>query len=462
VSSPNIDREHPQYVARKAMWRHYKDLYAGGERLRERAAEYLVRRHKEPSEVYAERLSRIFYENYIGSIIDWYAATLLRREPMIVFESPDAGANLFYTDFSEDCDLRGTSLSEFFRQCFVEALVCGSSYLVIDFPRAETPSLTRADEDTSGRSRAYLVNYGADEVINWNYTDSGGLDWAVIRTTCLQQSKFTDAKWEKETRWIYYDREHFRIYRKAGDASPIEVIDEGLHGLATVHRVPVIQLQISEGLWLMNKAALLQLEHLNKSNALSWALTMSLFATPVVYSDREWNQIVGESYYIQLGPQDRFGWTEPEGKVYQIAADNLVRLKNEIYRVCYVPQQAGDATSGYQVQSGLSKQLDFSVTQDVLRGYGDAIKDTMKQVLRAVAAARDDDVAVDVSGMDQFDIDDFGNELDNAKKLMDLGIGSETLTRQIFKKLAFKYLCDVRQEVKNQVAEEIDAKAYFA
>ena len=44
----------------------------------------------------------------------------------------------------------------------------------------------------------------------------------------------------------------------------------------------------------MNKAALLQLEHFNKSNALSWALTMGLFAMPVVYSDREWNQIVGD------------------------------------------------------------------------------------------------------------------------------------------------------------------------
>ena len=90
----------------------------------------------------------------------------------------------------------------------------------------------------------------------------------------------------------------------------------------------------------MNKAALLQLEHFNKSNALSWALTMGLFAMPVVYSDREWNQIVGESYYIQLGPDDRFGWTEPEGKVYQIAADNLDQLKDEIYRVCYLMRQA--------------------------------------------------------------------------------------------------------------------------
>jgi hypothetical protein len=80
----------------------------------------------------------------------------------------------------------------------------------------------------------------------------------------------------------------------------------------------------------------------------------------------------------------------------------------------------------------------------------------MKQVLRSIAAARQDGITVDVSGLDQFDIGDFSEELDDAKKLLELGIGSETLKKQVFKKLAFKYLCDARQEVKNQVADEID------
>jgi hypothetical protein len=221
----------------------------------------------------------------------------------------------------------------------------------------------------------------------------------------------------------------------------------------------MFQMKVSEGLWLLNKAALLQLEHFNKSNALSWALTMGLFASPVVYSDREFNQIVGESYYIQLGPDDKFGWTEPEGKVYQIAADNLVQLKDEIYRVCYLMIQAGEASGGSQ-QSALSKQLDFNTTQEVLRGYGDAVKETMKQVLWAIAAARQDGISIAVSGLDEFDIDDLSTELDDAKKLLDLGIGSETLTKQLFKKLAFKYLNDARQEVKNQVADEIDRMKY--
>jgi hypothetical protein len=450
-----INREHPEYAARKAMWKQYRDLYSGGEQLREHASEYLARRHKEPGPIYAERLSKVFYENYVGSIVDWYAATLMYRAPSVTFDGNGVAVKTFYTDLSGNCDLRGTSLSEFFRQRFVETLVCGSSYIVADFPRANGPATNRAEEDASGRSRAYLVSYGPDEVINWNYDETGNLEWVVIRTTCLQQSKVTDAKWERETRWIYYDRENFKIFSKRGDSKQIELIDEGLHGFAGLHRVPVFQMKVTDGLWLLNKSALLQLEHFNKSNALSWALTMGLFATPVIYSDREWNQIMGESYYIQLGPQDRFGWAEPEGKVYQIAADNLVKLKDEIYRVCYLLTQAGE-TSGNSQQTAISKQMDFSTTEQVLRAYGDTVKDSMRQVLWAIAAARQDGVSIDISGMDEFDIDEFSSELDDAKKLLELGIRSPTLVKQVFKKLALKYLSDARQEVKNQVSDEID------
>ena len=228
----NINREHPEYVARKAMWKQYKDLYAGGEQLRLNACDYLVRRQKEPAPVYEERLSRVFYENYVGSIVDWYAATLMRREPMLLFEGSDAGAKHFYNLLSDDCDLKGTNLHEFFRQRFVQVMVCGSSFVVVDFPKIGDGAQTRAEEDASGRSRAYLVDYSADEVINWNYDEAGRLDWVVIRTSCLQQSKVTDAKWEKETRWIYYDRENYQIFRKAGESEAVELVDEGRHGLA--------------------------------------------------------------------------------------------------------------------------------------------------------------------------------------------------------------------------------------
>jgi hypothetical protein len=437
------------------MWSKYRDLYVGGEQMRRNAVAYLYRRNKEPNEVFAERLGQVFYENYAGSIIDWYAATLMRREPVLLFEGQEAGKSYFNL-LAEDCDLKGTSLCEFFRQQFIRALVWGKSYIAIDFPKIQEAPKTRAEEDALGRSRAYLVDYSPEEVINWSRDGEGHLEWAVIRTESLRQATVTDGEWKKVTRWLYYDRQKYRIFERAAENQPVLMVDEGPHGLAALGMVPLFTLQVSEGLWLMNKAALLQLEHFNKSNALAWALTMGLFAMPVVYSEKQWNQIVGESYYIQLGAQDRFGWTEPEGKVYQIAADNLVRLKEEIYRVCYLMTQAGGSAVSNLVQSGVSKQRDFSITQEVLRAYGDAVKESLKQVLRAIASARQDDLSIEVLGLDEFDIGDFGNELDDAKKLLELGIGSPTLKKQLFKKLAFKYFCDARQEVKNQIASEID------
>jgi hypothetical protein len=456
----NINIEHPDYIRCKPIWRKYRDLYVGGEQLRDHASEYLVRRSKEPNEVYFERLSRVFYENYIGSIIDWYAATLIRREPIISIDGSNEAGKRFFEDFSEDCDQRGTTIGEFFRNQLVQALITGTSYIVVDFPRVTAPVTNRAQEDAVGKSRGFLVDYSPDEVINWSYDNDGQLDWVVLRRSSLRQPTAASDTWATQTRWMYYDREIFKTYQCAtdstGKAETIELIDEGRHGLAGQARVPLFRLQVSEGLWLMNKAALLQLEHFNKSNALSWALTMGLFATPVIYSEREWSQIVGESYYIQLGPDDRFGWTEPEGHVFQIAADNLERLKDEIYRVCHLMVQAGGTRSAHISQSGLSKQRDFSITQEVLRAYGDTVKHTMKQVLYAMNTARQDGLAIDVSGLDEFDIGDFSVELDDAKKLLDLGIHSQTLKAQLFKKLAFKYFCDVRQSIKDQIADEID------
>jgi hypothetical protein len=464
----NINQEHPEYAANRPVWKKYRDLYVGGEEFRKHAAEHLVRRNKEPNDVYYERLSRVFYENYIGSIIDWFGATLMTREPVLEFRGTNERGVEFFDTFVRNCDLRGTSAPEFFRRRLSETLVYGKTYMALDFPRIAGPAISRADEDASGKSRAYLTEYSPEDVINWSYDSSGELEWIVIRTSQLSSiSPAQDtlglssaADWGQETRWLYYDRESYRIYRsetgRDHSAKRPVLVDEGPHGLASQRRVPVFTMQVSEGLWLMNKAALVQLEHFNKSNALSWALTMGLFATPVIYSDREWNQIVGESYYIQLGPGDRFGWTEPEGHVYQIASENLDRLKDEIYRVCYVMNQAGGST-GVALQSGISKQLDFGVTREILRAYGDVVKASMRQVFEAINLARQDGLSIDVSGLDEFDIGDFSTELDDAKKLLDLGINSATFKAQLLKRVALKYLCDVRQDVKTQIASEIDA-----
>jgi len=244
----DINHEHPEFEIRRAMWCQYRDLYAGGEQFKASAEQYLVRRQKEPGDVYGERLSRSFYENYIGSIVDWYTATLFRREPRLTFDGKNERAKKFFGEFIEDCDRKGGNFTEFFRKQFVEALVCGKSYILVDFPRLNAPAGTRAEEDERGASRAYLVNYAADELINWSYDECGHYQWVVLRTQSLRKEKIEDSRWVKQTRWIYYDKENYRVYEQPDTGrKEIEVVAEGRHGLAKLARVPLVELRVSEG-----------------------------------------------------------------------------------------------------------------------------------------------------------------------------------------------------------------------
>ncbi|MEP7219276.1 MAG: hypothetical protein ABI876_10190, partial [Bacteroidota bacterium] len=100
----------------------------GNEGIKARAHEYLARRQKEPFDVYQERLARVFYENYIGSIVDWYAATLFKREPVLTFDGPGRRGKELFAAFTDDCDMRGTSLTAMLRRQFMSALIHGRSY----------------------------------------------------------------------------------------------------------------------------------------------------------------------------------------------------------------------------------------------------------------------------------------------------------------------------------------------
>lgn len=454
-----IAREHPEYRERARAWRRARHLYQGGWALKAAASEYLLRRQKEPMEVYQERLNQVYYENYVGSIVDWYLSSLFRREPLYLTTGDDAAGRRFINGFVENCDRKGTPLVEFFRGLARDGMLFGAAHVLVDFPRAKQAARTRAEEEASGVNRAYLVPCAPEQLINWSLDDSGEYEWAVIRRSRIVSESFSADQLTRETVWYWYGRETFRAFRQVqrgeGEAGPVVLADEGRHGLADTGRVPLLTLEAPEGMRLMERAADLQVEHFNKSNALSWALAMGLYASPVVYSDREWNQIVGDSYYIQLGPEDRFGWTEPEGKVYQIAADNLARLKDEIYRVCHLLSHAGMPASGGP-QSGWSKQRDFLMTQEVLRALGDWVKGGMKLVLDRVIEARKDGVQVDVAGLDEFDIGDFSSEVGDVERLLQLGIPSTTFQKQVQKRLALKYLCDLRQDVKDRIAAEIE------
>jgi len=82
----------------------------------------------------------------------------------------------------------------------------------------------------------------------------------------------------------------------------------------------------------------------------------------------------------------------------------------------------------------------------------------MRKVLEAIVTARQDDIRVLITGLDEVDISNFASELQQAANLLALGIPSETFKKQVFERLALKYLSDVRQETKDQIVKEIESQ----
>ncbi len=446
---------HPDYKGWKGSMEMYRDLYSGGALMKAKASTYLYRRHREPAEIYQERVSRAFYENYLGSIIDWYASTLFRREPILTVEDTGLKSSKFYFEFFNDCDNNSSSITDFLRRRFIDALIFGKSFTALEFPKREKSFTTRLEEESSGADRGYLTAIDPNDVVNWNYGSEGKLRLIVVR---LRSDKPGTEVWlESEAgRYLIYTETEYLIVEKNGEDQAIRVVERGDHCCAQEKRLPVFDMVLSDGMWLMNKAAHLQLEHYNKSNSLAWSLGMALYATPVIYSKRDWRETLGESYYIHLDPEDKFGWTEPEGNVYRIAMENLNRLQEEIYRTCYVMGQSRSWMSGSAQVSGNSKRADYQITHEVLRAYGDAVKDTLKRLLQTLIRVRKDDIRISVSGLDEFEVGEFNEELDEAQKLLNMGLQSKTFRKQAFKKLAFKFLADINETTKERIATEIE------
>ncbi|MBM3761213.1 MAG: hypothetical protein FJW36_13310 [Acidobacteria bacterium] len=375
---------HPEYRSWRASLEMYRDLYSGGAQIKSKASNYLYRRHREPAEVYQERVARAFYENYIGSIIDWYASTLFRREPILTVEDTTRRSSKFYFEFFEDCDRNGTSITDFLRKRFIDALIFGKSFIALEFPKREKSLSSRLEEEELGFDRGYLTSIHPTDVVNWEHNSDGKLILMTIQLEGKKSTSFLDFEKTPSRYLVYTETEFFIVDEDPVDNGKIHIVESGFHSCASENRLPVFEIAMSDGLWLMNKAAHLQLEHFNKSNSLSWSLGMALYATPVIYSKRDWPSIFGESYYIHLDPEDKFGWTEPEGNVYRIAMENLARLQEEIYRTCYLMGQSRSWLSGSAQVSGNSKRADYQITQEVLRAYGDAVKDTLKRLLQTL------------------------------------------------------------------------------
>lgn len=482
MSRQQLDAQSMDYLTWKLAWSQYQAFYLGGDYIKKNAYQYLIKGQREPADIYAERVNRCGYDNYIGSIIDWYAATLFRIAPEIIYPDKD-----WFSTFSKDCTGAGKSLLDMMRDLFISAQIYHCSYVLVDLPKPVTGGkkpANRAQEAAAGLDQFRLVAYSPLDVFDVKYDDKGVMEWIKIRTIEKFRPTPNSPMMVRYT-WRIYDRAGWVEYRKdaPGENAPAELAststqpitimedvkddkifktDGGPHAFSALGKVPFFKLELPEGLWFSNRAGLLAWQHFQMENALHWLLHMSAYAMPVIKTTRQWNEIMGPAYFIRLGPNDDFGWSEPSGAASEQLRAELVRLQQEMYRTTYLMSQSQAENSGNVGQSGLSKQYDYQASMEILKAFGGLIRDMLNNVLTGIGTIRQDldanapNGAVDIRGLTNFDLRSVDEDLNLTIQSKQAVTLSPTMIREMEKRVSHRLLSEVDAATLERVNQEID------
>jgi len=108
-----VDSTHPDYDASLPAWLRARDVFAGEDAVKTAAEKYLPRLDCQDDKEYLAYKNRASFFNASARTADGFVGLIFRRDP--TFKLPDAGAGVgaALTEFVEDADMLGTSLTAF-------------------------------------------------------------------------------------------------------------------------------------------------------------------------------------------------------------------------------------------------------------------------------------------------------------------------------------------------------------
>ncbi len=145
---------HPDYDANLATWLRARDVIAGEDAVKVGGNKYLPRLDSQSENEYNGYKSRACFFNATSRTCDGFLGLLFRRDPEVKLPDRHAGVGGALRVFTDDVDLMGTSLFTFCKGVVGEVLALGRCGTLIDW---------QAD----GESRAYVVRYAAEDILNW-------------------------------------------------------------------------------------------------------------------------------------------------------------------------------------------------------------------------------------------------------------------------------------------------------
>lgn len=489
-----LSERSPLYLA--DIWAELDDLYAGGYVIQAHAAKYLPILASENPMRFEDRKRCAAYIGYLGQIIDYFTSSLFSQE-LNVAEAVDADdANtaggsadkVFWPAFAHDADLTGNAFTKIERKVFLKSALKKRGILALDFPAQEETTLiqSRADEDSIGTSRGYAFELPIEQLINWKIGKFGGFQWAVLYRCFIPDDKPLMPRDMVRHEWKVWEmvggKATWTLYAKNKKPNEQFAADEDVPAVAqpsatSFTSIPLVELEVPEGLWVGNKIGCLAREHYQRRSQLVNAENRSMLSIPWIKRGPEINGIgmalpsetqqnpnrgadpvntFQKKGWVGLGADDDIGFAEPEGKAYALVNEQLKELKDEMFRVVHQMAASVDNSAGTMRRSGDSKKQDRAAESIVLGAFGQLIRDHAKKSYDVLSAARGETVVWTPHGLDRFETDDRMDLIQEAMAMPSIEIPSRTFWQGYKKKLALKLDPNLPPETQLVIAQEIE------
>jgi hypothetical protein len=474
-----LESTHPEYAAIAPIWQKIDDLAAGGNQLERKKAHYLKSRPGEEEDLYKLRLERFTYTNQLGGAIAQQVSKL-SSGTLSVSNLPETDFwNQFREDTGGDRDER-TLISDVFRT----ALKFRRAFLHADKPYSEIQPQTKGQEEEL-RLNPYLCLYNPLQVRNWGFNEQANeYEWLKIRQIATKTSPM-QANQTKAT-WTLIDETHIARYEalvKLGKGGKIveivnergEAVDSGddakiartrwvPHGAGAL---PVVVFELPEDLWVTNQCYLKALEHLNLENSRYDTAMM------VGYVQRTWKPVFQpdgdlDATYVDVDDEQfktgnqyvlkgDFGFSEAAGSSIATVSSLLEEIRNYI-NDC-IGMARASASRGAVEQSGISKKMDFVISELVLRAYGQLLCACYQDVLQLVGklAGEANTEQYSVTGLDSFDVDSLETTMAIAAELRNvIELVPPTALKLFYAQLANLLVKNASAEQQQDIQAELD------
>ena len=469
---------HPDYLPH--YWARCRGLYAGGRKLlgdKSVLCDVFPRNNAEVEVLYQERCHRAYYLNYAGSVINLIVAGLFEEAPHMEAE-PEADE--WYDDWVSDVSKPGGSVMSFndlLKEQVLTALVLKRAWTLVELPEApiEMPANLAAQKQ-SGALDCYAYPIEPECVRDWEMDADGALLWALLAFKRQKREGIESDRKRVEEEFVYYTPTEYRRYviEYHVDKPPMEntlvpLVAEGTHSFG---KVPLVVLDLTDGMWAMGKLESIAVAHMNTTNALTWATIKSLFPTPTAFvsaeqvgneatadKDRAKRQARGPNSIVTMGDKDRFEFVGPSAEPFAQALSQCDRLRDEMYRVVHSMAASVDNSGAALQRSGESKQMDLRHTATVLKWLGQQVAKHAVELLNLIGVGRGDpEVTWVCHGMEEFDAPDAAQVLAEAQAVDTISIPSATFKQMYTYKVAKEVLGDDADgEALDKIKGELEA-----